>query len=138
MFVHKLWAELQIPIFALVDADPHGIEIMCVYRFGSRAMSFEAHHLTCPALRWLGIIPHDVDELNIPENVLIPLSEGDKKKARDILKRPYIERRPELREQLEILLEKGKKAEIECLDSVSQTFMSGIYLPHKLRDGGWI
>jgi meiotic recombination protein SPO11 len=32
MFVHLLSEKVQIPIYALVDANPHGFEIMCVYR----------------------------------------------------------------------------------------------------------
>lgn len=35
LMLRRIWEELQLPIFALMDADPHGIEIMCVYRFGS-------------------------------------------------------------------------------------------------------
>jgi meiotic recombination protein SPO11 len=33
--VKQLSRKLNIPILALVDANPFGIEIMCVYRFGS-------------------------------------------------------------------------------------------------------
>ena len=35
LLVRLLWKSLGVPVFVLVDADPHGIEIMCVYRFGS-------------------------------------------------------------------------------------------------------
>ncbi|XP_056404942.1 meiotic recombination protein SPO11 isoform X2 [Hyla sarda] len=35
LFVRKMWDTFQIPIFTLVDADPHGIEIMCIYKYGS-------------------------------------------------------------------------------------------------------
>lgn len=35
LFVKKLWQILKIPVFAFVDADPCGIEIMLTYRFGS-------------------------------------------------------------------------------------------------------
>ncbi|XP_077314620.1 meiotic recombination protein SPO11 isoform X2 [Lithobates pipiens] len=35
LFVRKLWDTFQIPIFTLVDGDPHGIEIMCIYKYGS-------------------------------------------------------------------------------------------------------
>jgi meiotic recombination protein SPO11 len=35
VLVRLLWKFLGVPVLALVDADPHGIEIMCVYRFGS-------------------------------------------------------------------------------------------------------
>jgi len=40
LFVKKLSCTLNIPILALVDANPFGIEIMCVYRFGSNVISF--------------------------------------------------------------------------------------------------
>ncbi|XP_049832715.1 meiotic recombination protein SPO11-like [Schistocerca gregaria] len=35
LFLRRLWDSLRLPVLALVDADPYGIEIMCVYRFGS-------------------------------------------------------------------------------------------------------
>lgn len=35
LFLKKLWMVMSIPVFILVDADPHGICIMLNYRFGS-------------------------------------------------------------------------------------------------------
>lgn len=35
LFLKKLWMVMSIPVFILVDADPHGINIMLNYRFGS-------------------------------------------------------------------------------------------------------
>lgn len=32
----RLEAQLKVPVLAVVDADPHGIHIMCVYRFGTK------------------------------------------------------------------------------------------------------
>lgn len=32
MLVKLLWEKLNIPVYAVVDADPFGIDIMCVYR----------------------------------------------------------------------------------------------------------
>ncbi|XP_075757266.1 meiotic recombination protein SPO11 isoform X7 [Pelodiscus sinensis] len=61
LLVRKLWDTCHIPIFTLMDADPHGIEIMCIYKYGSVSMSFEAHHLTVPAIRWLGLLPSDIE-----------------------------------------------------------------------------
>ncbi|KAG9332550.1 hypothetical protein JZ751_014648, partial [Albula glossodonta] len=61
LMVRKLWDTLRIPIFALVDADPHGIEIMCIYKYGSVSMSFEAHNLTVPSVMWLGLLPSDIE-----------------------------------------------------------------------------
>ncbi|KAJ8779053.1 hypothetical protein J1605_012904 [Eschrichtius robustus] len=41
------------------------IEIMCIYKYGSMAMSFEAHNLTVPAIRWLGLLPSDIKRLGV-------------------------------------------------------------------------
>ena len=138
MLVQKLWKKLGIPIFALVDADPHGIEIMLVYKFGSKSLSHESSYLTCPIIRWLGVFPKDVSEVNINEDQLIKLSDHDRKKAIDLTKRSYIRNNQQLLEQLNVIISKGVKAEIECLDSISRSFLTDIYLPHKIRMGDWI
>ena len=138
MLVQTLWRKLHIPIFALVDADPHGIEIMLVYKFGSKALSHESSYLTCPVIRWLGVFPKDVEEVNVKEEQLIKLSENDRKKAIDMTKRSYIRNNPQLLEQLNVIINKGCKAEIESLDSISRSFLADIYLPHKIRMGDWI
>ncbi|KAJ3586716.1 hypothetical protein NHX12_013110 [Muraenolepis orangiensis] len=65
LMVRKLWDTLHIPIFALVDADPHGMEIMCIYKYGSVAMSFEAHRLTVPSVLWLGLLPSDLQRFGL-------------------------------------------------------------------------
>ncbi|KAJ7387731.1 endodeoxyribonuclease [Desmophyllum pertusum] len=90
MMVRQLWCTLQIPILALVDADPHGIEILSVYKFGSKALSFDAHRLTVPVIKWLGVLPTDINRLSISHDQLIPLTDRDKCKARELLERPYI------------------------------------------------
>jgi meiotic recombination protein SPO11 len=49
--VHRLWCELAVPVFALVDADPWGVEIMLTYRFGSMAMAWCCEPVAVPAMR---------------------------------------------------------------------------------------
>ncbi|XP_040132477.1 meiotic recombination protein SPO11 isoform X5 [Ictidomys tridecemlineatus] len=75
LLVKKLWDSFHIPVFTLVDADPHGIEIMCIYKYGSR---------------------------------------------------------------MEIMAESKMKAEIQALTSLSSDYLSRVYLPNKLKFGGWI
>ncbi len=36
MFLKRLEAEFNLPMFALVDADPYGLEIVCTYALGSK------------------------------------------------------------------------------------------------------
>ncbi|XP_070341529.1 meiotic recombination protein SPO11 isoform X2 [Equus asinus] len=138
LLVKKLWDVFHVPIFTLVDADPHGIEIMCIYKYGSMSMSFEAHNLTVPAIRWLGLLPSDIKRLNIPKDALIPLTKRDQMKLDSILKRPYVTCQPFWRREMEIMADSKMKAEIQALTFLSSDYLSRVYLPNKLKFGGWI
>ncbi|XP_028625560.1 meiotic recombination protein SPO11 isoform X3 [Grammomys surdaster] len=138
LLVKKLWDTFHIPVFTLVDADPYGIEIMCIYKYGSMAMSFEAHSLTVPTIRWLGLLPSDIKRLNIPKDSLIPLTKRDQMKLDSILRRPYITYQPFWKKEMEIMADSKMKAEIQALTFLSSDYLSRVYLPNKLRFGGWI
>ncbi|NXN01665.1 SPO11 protein, partial [Sylvia borin] len=138
LLVRKLWDSFQIPIFTLMDADPHGVEIMCVYKYGSASMSFEAHHLTVPSVKWFGLLPSDLERLNICKDALIPFTKQDENKLASILKRPYIACQPLWKKELEIMAASKLKAEIQVLTCLSSDFLSRVYLPNKLQFGGWL
>ncbi|XP_072773095.1 meiotic recombination protein SPO11 isoform X2 [Taeniopygia guttata] len=138
LLVRKLWDSFQIPVFTLMDADPHGVEIMCVYKYGSASMSFEAHHLTVPSVKWLGLLPSDLERLNIRKDALIPFTKQDENKLASIQKRPYIACQPLWKKELEIMAASKLKAEIQVLTSVSSDYLSRVYLPNKLQFGGWL
>ncbi|KAG8002552.1 Meiotic recombination protein SPO11 [Nibea albiflora] len=138
LMVRKLWDTLHIPIFALVDADPHGIEIMCIYKYGSVAMSFEAHSLTVPSVMWLGLLPSDLQRLRVPEDALIPLTETDENKLSSLLQRPYLSSQPDWQKEMELMQQSKVKAEIQSLAAIAPDFLTSIYLPNKLQYGGWI
>ncbi|XP_044068473.1 meiotic recombination protein SPO11 isoform X2 [Siniperca chuatsi] len=138
LMVRKLWDTLHIPIFALVDADPHGIEIMCIYKYGSVAMSFEAHSLTVPSVMWLGLLPSDLQRLRVPEAALIPLTKRDESKLSSLLKRPYLTSEPDMQKEMELMQQSKVKAEIQSLTAIAPDFLTSIYLPNKLRYGGWV
>ncbi|KAL3974679.1 diacylglycerol kinase (ATP) [Sarotherodon galilaeus] len=138
LMVKRLWDELHIPIFALVDADPHGIEIMCIYKYGSVAMSFEAHSLTVPSVMWLGLLPSDLQRLRVPKDALIPLTKRDESKLCSLLERPYLTSQPEWQKEMKLMQQNKVKAEIQSLTAIAPDFLTQIYLPNKLRYGGWI
>ncbi|XP_077477580.1 meiotic recombination protein SPO11 isoform X1 [Stigmatopora argus] len=138
LMVRKLWDVLEIPVFTLVDADPHGIEIMCIYKYGSMAMSFEAQNLTIPSVMWLGLLPSDLERLQVPRNALIPLTKADENKLKSLLKRPYVLEQPEWLKEMELMQKSKFKAEIQSLAAIGPDFLTSVYLPNKLRYGGWL
>lgn len=128
LLLKKMSLMLQIPIYILVDADPHGIEIMCTYKYGSLAMSHNSENLAVPSMVWLGILPSEIDRLDI---ATITMNEGDLKKATEMMKRPYMN--PMLKSELQILLNRQVKAEIEGIYHFSINYMINEYLPNKIR-----
>ncbi|XP_052258155.1 meiotic recombination protein SPO11-like isoform X2 [Dreissena polymorpha] len=138
MLLRRLWDMFSIPMMALVDADPHGVEIMTVYKFGSRALAFETCYMAVPSLKWLGLLPSDIESIGIPKKALIPLTKADQDKGAELLYRPYMQHYPAWKLQVEYLLRTDKKAEIQSLDSIGPSFLSEVYLPSKMRCCGWI
>lgn len=53
----------SIPFLALVDADPYGIDIMSVFKYGSASMAHEHATSTTPTLRWVGLKSSELDRL---------------------------------------------------------------------------
>ncbi|XP_061650661.1 meiotic recombination protein SPO11 isoform X3 [Phyllopteryx taeniolatus] len=138
LMVRKLWDVLHVPVFTLVDADPHGIEIMCIYKYGSVAMSFEAQSLTIPSAMWLGLLPSDLERLQVPRSALLPLTKTDENKLDSLLKRPYVTDQPEWVKEMALMQKNRLKAEIQSLAAIGPDFLTSIYLPNKLRFGGWL
>lgn len=88
----------RIPILALVDADPYGLDILSVYKYGSWATVHEGDTLIAPRIELLGIKITEMQEyedrvlgraahrsssrLDIPTNKLLPLKLSDETKVR--------------------------------------------------------
>lgn len=138
MFIKRVHEELELPILGFVDADPYGLDILRVYTIGSKALSFETVELAVPDIHWLGLLPSDIKEYNIPKSVLIPMNDRDIKRADDLLAEDFVKSRPEWEKQIKIMKNTGKKAEIQALASKDWRFMTNTYLPTKIDSGDWV
>ncbi|KNC97947.1 uncharacterized protein SPPG_09422 [Spizellomyces punctatus DAOM BR117] len=118
----------RLPVLALVDCDPHGIEIYLCYKFGSKAMAFDSHNLACPTIRWIGLRPRDWinTDYQIDFNKLLVLTERDRRRALGMLRRGYIKQFSDIRTALSRILFYGRKAEIQA---VPPDILTGTYLP---------
>ncbi|KAJ1307298.1 hypothetical protein OPQ81_001408 [Rhizoctonia solani] len=100
-----------IPILCLVDADPHGIDILSVYKFGSRTMAHE--DLAAERVKWIGIKRGDLEQVGIPLSGMMEITPTDVHKAESMLRSETLP--TEWAEELEQMLETGTKAEIEII-----------------------
>lgn len=117
---------VDIPIYILVDADPYGIEIMCTYKFGSFTKIFNAEQYAVPKIRYLGLMPSDLEHMCCMVQNATP---EDLKKVDELLERPYVV--GQLREELFWLKTRKKKAEIECLYEQSLNYIINTYIPNQ-------
>jgi len=95
-----------------MDADPHGIEIMFTYRYGSLSLHENIKALAVPGIHWLGVYPSEINLLNLTR---IKLTSIEMNKLKFMLKRPYITEK--IRKEIEILINTKEKAEIESLST---------------------
>ncbi|CAN4103926.1 unnamed protein product [Withania somnifera] len=138
-FLRLLIDKLHLPVYCLVDCDPYGFDILTTYKFGSLQMAYDATFLRVYEIQWLGVFLQDSDNYSIPQQCLLPLTVEDKRKVQAMLHRCYLQREvPKWRFELELLLHKGVKFEIEALSVHSLTFLSHEYLPSKIHNGGYI
>lgn len=133
--VHQLWHFLRIPILALVDGDPHGVEIMCMYRFGSLSAAYDCDSLSCPQMRWIGFLPSDFAHNSATRT---PLTPADVKKLQDLLTRPYVQHMPELNDQLVRLGAGGHKHGLDRFADLRTDYISYNYLPKCLSRGRFV
>ncbi|KAM4092197.1 hypothetical protein ACB094_06G019700 [Castanea mollissima] len=100
-------------------------------------MAYDAKQLRCPEVCWLGVFPSDSEKCCLPQQCFLPLTAEDKKKAEAMLNRCYLQREvPRWRLELELMLQKGVKFEIEALSVHSLSFLLKEYITSKIQGIG--
>lgn len=136
-FIKFLWTKQKIPILIMTDADPFGVDIMCCYKYGSYSTAFDSSNLAVPQIKWLGLLPSDIQRLSLKEEKTMPLTTNDEKRLNGLINRPYFKREQSYLHQINLLRELGRKAELEALDFCEE-YLVKTYLPNKLRYASWL
>nr|VDD29270.1 unnamed protein product [Brassica oleracea] len=132
-FLHRMSITFpHLPILALVDWNPAGLAILCTFKFGSIGMGLEAYRYACN-VKWIGLRG---DDLNlIPEESLVPLKAKDSQIAKSLLSSKILQ--GNYREELSLMIETGKRAEIEALYCHGYNYL-GKYIATKIVQGKYI
>ena len=126
--VHALQAQLALPVLALVDSNPWGLQIALTYALGSAA----ERRWAVPALSWLGLTKADAARYELPPAAMQAASAADARKARAMLEDPYVKagETPLARavaEELAAFLDDGVKMELEGLLTKGADFISKVF-----------
>jgi DNA topoisomerase-6 subunit A len=135
--VYRMHSELKLPVYVLVDNDPWGYYIYSVVKQGSINLAFESQRMAIPAARFVGMSSFDAAEFDIPAHVPMPLTEEDRRRAKEIREYPWFASKPWQREikHMEAL---GVKLELEALSNKHFSFITQEYLPRKMKEKRWL
>ncbi|CAN1300544.1 Meiotic recombination protein SPO11-2, partial [Linum perenne] len=122
----------HLPIFALVDWNPAGLAILSTFKHGSIGMGLEAYRYACN-VRWLGVRGDDLQF--IPEESLVPLKPRDIQIAKSLMSSEILQ--DKYKEELELMVQSGKRAEIEALFFHGYDFL-GKYIAKKIVQANYI
>jgi meiotic recombination protein SPO11 len=108
-----------LPVFALVDWDPSGFEILCTYTFGSASQAALSRYLAVPSIFWLGLFPDDIAD-TIVAGCSIPFGKRDigtlEKRLNENI---YSSSRHQAWKEQLVRMQKGAfKLELEAFESV--------------------
>jgi meiotic recombination protein SPO11 len=149
MFTKRLANELKLPVIGLCDWNPFGIALLLTYKFGSLRMG-ETGFKYAVDLKMGGLLSSQIDELEIPESCRQPMTEVDKSKATIMLDgnlmldEANFSNHPAtlqdvrtMRAELQEMLHRGYKLELESIMSQGMDYFSEIYLPNLLTKKSW-
>jgi len=133
----RLHNEKNLPVFVLVDNDPWGYYIYSVIKQGSINLAFESARMAIPAARFIGMSSYDAEAFGLPPEVTIRITEQDLRRAKEIREYPWFAKKAWQRE-INHMLKKGVKLELEALSSKDFSFITDTYLPQKLRENDFL
>jgi DNA topoisomerase VI subunit A len=136
--LRRLNKELKLPVYILTDSDSYGMQICSSYKRGSISLSFESAYLAVPSAKLLGLLPSDLDKFNVPKAARLKMTEWDIKRAQRMLEYPWIKNNKKWKRELQLMIEREEKAELQALAKHGITFMTDVYIPQKLESKDWI
>ena len=131
-FVQRLNKEHNLPVFALMDADPWGMYIYSVIKQGSISLSYSEEKLATPDTKYIGLTISDVETFKIPKEVTIKLNKLDVKRLNEMKKYDWFKKK-EWQAEFDLMKEKAIKMELEALSKKGIRFITEEYLPAKIK-----
>ncbi len=135
--IYRMHHELKLPVYVLVDNDPWGYYIYSVVKQGSINLAFESQRMAIPAARFIGMSSFDIERFDIPPHVPMPLTDEDRRRAKEIRSYPWFKKRA-WQKEIRQMETRGVKVELEALCNKDFGFITEHYLPRKLRDKMWL
>ncbi|MEM7819564.1 MAG: DNA topoisomerase IV subunit A [Candidatus Aenigmatarchaeota archaeon] len=131
LLIQRLNQEYKLPVYVMTDADSYGWYIYSVIKFGSISLAHISDRIATPSAKFIGLTVSDIFEYNL-KKCIIKAKDVDIKRAKELLNYEWF-KKPYWQKEINLMIQKGIKAEIEALSHRGLKFMSEEYLPQKLK-----
>lgn len=130
--IKRMSEEWDLPVVVFTDADPWSFRIFASIAFGAIKTAHISEYLATPSATYLGVTSDDILAYDLP---------SDELSKQDIQALESQKSDPRFadgwwREQIEMMLEIGKKSEQQSLAKYGLDFVTDTYLPEKLAELG--
>lgn len=132
--LHRMHHELKLPVYCLLDNDPWGYYIYSVIKQGSINLAFESKRMAIPDAKYIGLRSKDFERCELSPSVTIALKDTDIKRAKQIAKYPWFEKKKPWQKEVQLMLKNGFKLEVEALISKDISYVTETYVPERLED----
>jgi len=122
------WARAPLPVLVFLDGDPWSFRIFASIAYGAIKTAHISEYLATPSAVYLGIRADDIESYDLPSD---ELSSKDIQALKAELSDPRFAD-SEWQEEINMMLELGKKAEQQSLAKYGLDFVTDTYLPEKL------
>jgi len=131
-FIKRLSEEHDLPVVTFTDGDPWSFRIHASIAFGAIKTAHISDYLATPTAQFLGITPSDIENYELPSDVL---SEQDVGALKAELTDPrFADKYWE--DEIKLQLQMNKKAEQQALAKYGLEYVTSTYLPEKLTEMG--
>jgi DNA topoisomerase-6 subunit A len=131
-FLKRLNEDLGLECVVFCDGDPWSFRIFASIAYGAIKTAHISEYLATPTASFLGITASDILNYDLPSDDLSP---QDVKALKDLLSDPRFND-PFWKDEIELMLEVGRKAEQQALAKYGLDYVTDTYLPEKLAQLG--
>lgn len=136
--LNRLHNELKLPVYCVLDNDPWGYYIYSVIKQGSINLAFESQRMAIPDAKYLGLRSLDYTRCDLSDSVKIALNDTDRKRAKQIAKYPWFEKKRPWQQEIKKMLANDFKLEVESLISKDISYVTETYVPERLQAKDWL
>lgn len=130
--INQLNTKHNLPVYCFCDADAYGFYIYSVIKAGSMELAHVSTRLATPKAKFIGLTLTDVEKYGL-EKATIKAKDVDIKRAKELLAYSWFKNK-EWQKEIQLMIDKRIKAELEALASKHLKYVSETYLPDKIEN----